>query len=94
MFKEYVDNFYEICAFAWSPSSKKFAVGSINHNLSLVIRDISQEDKIKTILVAGVILAISWDPFEKHLACLVSNNTLVVYSCSNWECIHTISLYA
>ncbi len=48
-YKDFSDELFEVTAFTWCPNSKRYAVSGINIDLSIYIRNVETEDKIKTL---------------------------------------------
>ena len=91
-FKEHPDVLYEVTAFTWCPNSLKYAVAGINTSLSIFVRSLESDEKIKELKNEVKVLGLVWDPFDKQLASLMSNNEVVVYKCASWERSQTINL--
>jgi WD40 repeat protein len=73
-FKEYPDELFEVTAFTWCPNSKKYAASGINTDLSIFIRNLETDEKLKEFKNEHKVLGLIWDPFDKHLASLLANN--------------------
>jgi WD40 repeat protein len=46
-YKEFNDELFEVTAFTWCPNSKKYAVSGINLDLSIHVRNIETDEKLK-----------------------------------------------